>query len=155
MNFKYVSENTFKHITLHDCVIEEVIVQDNKITFVFNHIDVLISHPLNHCNNPKCTGKAELIFENSTELKSLIYNMSYINDDKVIVTQEKNIRTAQLVKIAKDMEVLDVKEEIIEKKYRLTFSGIDEHRNFDVFSLKFKKMVICWNEFMDDAWFVN
>ena len=155
MNFKYVSENTFKHITLHDCVIEEIIVSDNKIIFIFDHIDVLLSHPLNDFDNPKCTGKAELIFENYSELKSLNYETSYINGDKVIVTDEKVIGPSELNKIAKDMEVLDVQEEISGNIFELTFSGIDEYRNFNVFKLKFEKLIVCWNEFRDDAWFVN
>ena len=155
MNFKYVSENTFKQITLHDCVIEEIIFSDNKITFIFDHIDVLLSHPLNGTNNPKCTGKAELIFENYSELKSLNYETSYINGDKVIITKEKIIDEVELNKIAKDMEVLDVQEELSENIFQLTFSGIDEYRNFNVFKLNFEKSIVCWNEFTDDAWFAN
>ena len=83
------------------------------------------------------------------------YATSYINGDKVIITKEKIIDEVELNKIAKDMEVLDVQEELSKNIFQFTFSGIDEYRNFNVFKLKFEKLIVCWNEFTDDAWFAN
>lgn len=155
MDCKYISENTFEHITLHDCVIDEVIIEEDRLKLLFEHIDVLLTHPLNNFDKPQCTGKAALIFENCTVLKSFVHDVSHVNGKQVIIVSEDvNIGEIEFNEMAKDMEILVVEiDDSNENIFQYKFLGNSDDGDFVEFVLKFSKVIICWDEFEGDAWF--
>lgn len=61
--FKYVSRNTIKNLSLHDCDCKKFYYQNNKLVFEMEWMEVLANHPLNPYNKAHQSGisKIELI----------------------------------------------------------------------------------------------
>ena len=151
MIYKYISLNAFEHITLHDCIIDEVRMGKEKVKLMFEHIDVLLSHPLNYFSKPKRTGKAALIFQKCTLLKYFLSEASNDDEEKVI-----NMSYEELNKLAKNMEILRVIiDTSIENMFQYKFIGLNYDGEGVQFVLKFEELIICWNRFEGDAWFAN
>lgn len=110
MFYKYISLNAFEHIALHDCVIDEGILLNDKVKLKFDNINVLFSHPLNYFNRSKRTGKSVMIFEKCTVLKSFASDASHTNEKKVAdVSEDGIIMDSEFNTLVKDIEILEVK----------------------------------------------
>ncbi|GFZ33282.1 hypothetical protein CSC2_38080 [Clostridium zeae] len=148
MFYKYISLNAFEHIALHDCVIDEGIVLNDKVKLTFDSINVLFSHPLNYFNRSKRTGKAAIIFEKCTLLKYFLSEVSNVDEEK-----EMNISEEEFNKLAKNMEIIRVRiDTSMENMLQYKFIGLNDDGDGILFVLKFEKLIICWNRFEGDAW---
>ncbi|GKU25210.1 hypothetical protein [Clostridium folliculivorans] len=154
MFYKYISLNAFEHIALHDCVIDEGILLNDKVKLKFDNINVLFSHPLNYFNRSKRTGKAAIIFEKCTVQKSFASDGSNVNEKKVTnVSDDGIIMESEFNTLTKDMEILQVKiDTSIENMLQYKFIGLNYDGSGVQFVLKFEKLIICWNRFEEDAW---
>ncbi|MBK1810713.1 hypothetical protein JHL18_08690 [Clostridium sp. YIM B02505] len=151
MFYKYISLDAFEHISLHDCVIDEGIVLNDKVKLIFDSINVVFSHPLNYFNRSKRTGKAAIIFEKCTVLKSFLSEVSDVDEEKIMKISEEEFN-----KLAKNMEVLRVRiDTSMEDMLQYKFIGLNDDGNGVQFILKFEKLIICWNRFEGDTWFAD
>ena len=159
MGYKFTSENTLEYIHLHDCVIDNVVISDTKIIFEFEHIDVLPEHPLNNYPNAKCTSTAALIFEDFEVIESILFDTSSIEKKHIIVEQDAVKRSLDIKDLAIGFEVLQAEQKPEQEHYFVyEVHGISPHKyrsDFGMFTLKFSNVKVCWNEFVNDSWFVN
>ncbi len=159
MEYKYISKDTLEYLSLHDCIIQSTKFEKDNLTLDFEHIDVLPSHPNNPYDVAKYTGKASLIFQNCEVLKSFIYDTRFIKKSVIQVEKDAQKVNIDIINLATDFEVLDMK--MIEKNgisYVYEFGGNCSNElgsDFGVFILKFDMVLICWNELINDAWFVG
>ncbi len=157
MEYKFISKNTFENITLHDCIIDSVSLGHKEISIIFEHIDVLKTHPLNTFSEPKYTGNAKLIFKDCIIIKSFYYDTSHnIKQHHLLIPRDAIIKNINFVDLATGMEILSVETEVTDDKFNIyKFMGIGTIGDFAEFHLKFKDLYICWDEFKGDAWFAN
>ncbi|CAH1202267.1 hypothetical protein PAECIP111891_02099 [Paenibacillus allorhizoplanae] len=76
MEYQYISENKIDHLSLHDSVIDKAYVNENELILEFDHLDVLVTHPLNPYPVAKSSGKAAIIFELFEMVQSILYDTS-------------------------------------------------------------------------------
>ncbi|GAE88853.1 hypothetical protein [Acetivibrio straminisolvens] len=159
MDYKFISENTLEYIYLHDCIIDNVTISDSSLIFEFDHIDVFPEHPLNNYPNAKCTGNAALIFEGFEVIESILFDTNNIKKMHIIVEQDSVKRPVDIIDLAMEFLVLQSKWKSQNEQYFLyEFHGTtsDKYRNdFGMFTLKFSNAKVCWNELLNDSWFVN
>jgi hypothetical protein len=154
----YESKNTIEHLSLHDCMIEDAKITNSNLILEFEHIDVLDTHPLNPYGVAKCTGKASLIFENYSVLQSHFFDTRGIKK-RIIVEEDARKTDVAILDLTSGFEVLEVKrlEENNDFSVCKFFGECSNTLNSDFgeFTLKFKNVLICWDELNEDAWFVD
>lgn len=78
---------------------------------------------------------------------------------EINVSQDAKIIDVEILELAIDFEVLDLTEiEATDKYYIFEFGGqssVNFHSDFALLALKFDCVLVCWNELLDDAWFVD
>lgn len=159
MYYKYISSNTLEHISLHDCIIKNASIEGGNLALEFENIDVLNTHPLNPYDVAKCSRKASLIFENFEVIKALVYDTRDVTKRKINVEEDANITNVEISELAIDFEVLHLTEiEVTDKHFIFEFGGLASfkfHSDFALFVLKFDCVLVCWNELLNDSWFVD
>ena len=139
MSYKYSAESG---VTLHDCEINEWIFGDD-ITMVFEDgFDVFADCPRNGTGRHKRTGKSAVILQNG----SLVSGKTYLAND-----EEKQVNKEELTKM--EFDVLDFK--ILPDSVILECDAWKDGKDAGFCELEFscEKVLYCWNEFTDDAWF--
>ena len=139
MSYKYNAESG---VTLHDCEITEWIFGED-ITMVFEDgFDVFADCPRNDTGRHKRTGKSAVILKNS----SFVSGKTYLAND-----EEKQVNKEELTKM--EFDVLDFK--ILPDSVILECDAWEDGSDAGFCELKFscEKVLYCWNEFTDDAWF--
>jgi hypothetical protein len=159
MDYKYISQNTLEYLSLHDCIIEAARIENGDLILDFEHIDVLSTHPLNPNGEAKYTGKASLMFKNFEVLKSFVYDTSNVHKNVIHVEEDASKVCVDILNLAIDFEVLDLKKiDITETNYSYEFGGncsSEFNSDFGVFILRFDSVLVCWNDLLEDAWFVG
>lgn len=61
--YKYILENTLHLISLHDCYIEKIFIENGNLNLYMSNIDIFYNHPLNPYEVPRCTGNAMIRFK--------------------------------------------------------------------------------------------
>lgn len=151
MDYKYISYDTFNNVGLHDCEIEDFIIEGNTLRLQFDHIDVLKEHPLNESNIPKSTGKAEIIFENFNIENSFMYDKSKIKGNNQGISV---IRPAKFQDIIRGVAVLTINtQRYSDGTYFCKIMG--DRNGFFEFWFSFEKSIVCWNKLKKDAWFAH
>lgn len=155
---KFISEDTLNLISLHDCIIEEVSTEGQNLLVVFEHIDVLSEHPLNDTGYAMYTGKALITFVNYEIVESILYDTSGIHGKKRIVVEEDAQKIElEFAELMVDFEVLKNEELQISDSYFIhRFDGstsLKYNADFGYWIIKYKKLIIEWEEFLDKAWF--
>jgi hypothetical protein len=157
MDYRYISENTLEDIYLHDCVIDCASISGNKFLLAFEHIEILPQHPLNFYNSAKNSDKALLIFQDYEVIQSILFDTSDIKKRHIVAEKDANQIHLDIIDLAEGCEVLSVERIEEQNKYfTYKFNGMasSKYRNdFCYFVIKFQKMSVCWNEFLDDSWF--
>ncbi|HPT90131.1 MAG TPA: hypothetical protein PK033_07160 [Acetivibrio sp.] len=159
MDYKFISENTLEYISLHDCVIDNVVISNTRLIFEFEHINVLPEHPLNNYTNAKYTNTAALIFENFEVIESILFDTSSIEKKHIVVEQDAVKRRLDIKDLATGFEVLQAEKKAGQEHWFVyEFYGIAPHKyrsDFSMITLKFSKVKVCWNELIGDSWFAN
>ena len=155
---KFISEDTLNHISLHDCVIEEVSTAGQNLLVIFEHIDVKSDHPLNDTGKAMYTGKALFTFVDIEILDSILYDTSGIRGKRRVVVEEDSQKIElDITELLVDFEVLRNDEIRIEDSYYIhRFDGLTSlkyNADFGYWIIKYKKLIIEWEEFIDTAWF--
>lgn len=146
-SYKFVSENTIEHLSLHDCQCSRLYYMDSTLVFEMEWMEVLSTHPDNPFDNAYQSTKGKIILKNPiVELGKLITDD--IQDDKMLLDIEKiNIY---------DFEMLDFNEKISRNDRFLTLFGIlDEHPKYEFIQMKIKysSSKVMFNELTAVSWF--
>ncbi|SFC45301.1 hypothetical protein [Bacillus sp. UNCCL81] len=141
-SWKYQTTNDyFDYLDFHDCIVEEIKIENNIVTIYFEFIYISNDHPLNPYKVAKSTDKCKLTFYNVKISKAIIY----LDDE-----QEKEVQLIDL----DGMEFLEVKQQLVEKDFIYEIFGTDwKTHNFCSIKLKAKSFKVEWNEFTGDAWY--
>jgi hypothetical protein len=155
---KFISENTLDFVSLHDCIIESISIEGQNLIVSFEHIDVLLKHPLNTTGKSMYTGKAYIRFIEYEIEESILYDTSEIQGKrKIIVEEDAQKRVLPITELLIDFEVLRTEElENTNDYFVRRFDGITSLKyraDFGYLIIKYKKLVIEWNELIDAAWF--
>ncbi|WP_245595988.1 hypothetical protein [Paenibacillus taiwanensis] len=156
--FSFKSENTLNFVSLHDCVIEEVSIEDKNLIVWLEHIDVLSVHPFNHTGFSMYTGKSKVRFIDYEIIESILYDTSQIKGMKHIIVEEAAQKRVMLEsELLLDFEILKNEElQAAEDYFVHRFDGsasLKYNADFGYCIIKYKKIIIEWNEFIDKAWF--
>ncbi|WP_442600748.1 hypothetical protein [Paenibacillus sp. KN14-4R] len=155
---KFISEDTLNLISLHDCITEEISTEGQNLLVVFEHIDVLSEHPLNDTGNAMYTGKAIITFIDYEILESILYDTSGLHGKNGIVVEEDAQKIElEFAELMDDFEVLKNEELQTTDSYFIhRFDGstsLKYNADFGYWMIKYKKLIIEWEEFIDKAWF--
>ncbi|MEY8747074.1 hypothetical protein AB9M62_48935 [Bacillales bacterium AN1005] len=153
----YISENTLQLISLHDCLIKEVVVSGADLILTFGHIDVLADHPLNSTGLSMCTGEAKLRFEHAERITSVLYDTSEsAKQDDPDAEEDSHPREVDMLEILEDFEVLQHSEQLHPNGYVHRFEGIGSvkhNTDYAYVVIRCNRVTVEWNEFTDKAWF--
>lgn len=157
-NIKFKSINTLSLISLHDCLIEEVLKTEQNLSILFDHIDVLSDHPLNDTGNAMYTGKARFTFVEFEILDSILYDTSNIKGKNRIIVEENAQRIElDISELLVEFEVLKNEEISNSDSYFIQrFDGSSSSKynsDFGYWIIKYKKLIIEWEELINKAWF--
>ncbi|MBB6632618.1 hypothetical protein [Cohnella sp. AR92] len=124
----------------------------------FEHIDVLSDHPLNSTGKAMYTGKAMITFIDHEIVESFLYDTTGIKGkSRIDVEEDAQKKELQISELLLDFEVL--KEEQLQKTdnyFVHRFDGILSRKynaDFGYCTLKYKSLIIEWDELIDRAWF--
>lgn len=157
MGYQYVSKNMLEQLSLHDCVIDKAYINENELILEFDHLDVLETHPLNPYPVAKYSGKAAIIFESFDLVQSILYDTSMVSKKHIKVEEDAEILDIDILELAQEFEVLkvDVKSKISPFVYEFHGTASLKYRaEFGSFIIECHSVKICWNELLEDAWFV-
>lgn len=154
MEFKYITTNELENFSLHDCLIENIYNEQGELTFQLSHVDVLESNSCNKTSNAKTTNEAEIIF--------LDYNIHYI---EINYFEKDTVRIEKpdfkdLLYYLKDTQILQCVDIIKYNSNFLYYFLVDSMNNkSEQYLLKliidFNSVIIRWNKYDGDAWFVR
>ena len=139
MNFKITAESG---VTLHDCEITEWIFGED-ITMLFGDgFDVFEDCPQNDTGRHKRTGKAAVVLKSADFVSGKLYLEN---------NEEKQIDKNDLTEL--ELEILDFK--ILPDSVILECDAWKNEKDAGFCELEFscEKVLYCWNEYTDDAWF--
>ena len=139
MDFKYCAETD---ITLHDCEIAKWIFTED-ITMVFEDgFDVFADCPQNDTGRHKRTGKSAVILKNG----------GFVSGELSLENNEvKSFSDNELTEL--ELEILDFK--ILPDSVILECDAWKDGKDAGFCELEFscEKVLYCWNDYTDDAWF--
>lgn len=147
MDWKFVSDD-MDSISLHDCDISEFIFGEDIELIFEDGFDVTASNPLNGTGRHKRTGKAAVILKNgrfiSAEYPSYEENGNTVPAESIALNELSRL----------ELEVYDI------DGYEngvLTLAcnawNTDNGSAFCTVTISCEKILFCWSEFTDDAWF--
>jgi hypothetical protein len=153
-DFRFISTNTLDHVSLHDCIIETVNFVEKQLTFSFDHIDVLPSHPLNPFEKPKYTGKAAVVFEDAVVLESILFDTSDIRHLKAIIveTDAKRIEM-DIIGLAENFKVSICTQNASDSGYFIEGFPWKYQTEFGQIMISCKQVKVYWNKLLADTWF--
>ncbi|MGZ4164775.1 MAG: hypothetical protein ACXVPK_12140 [Tumebacillaceae bacterium] len=134
------NDEFFDCLDFHEAMIEKIQVHENKIIVDLESINVLAKHPLNPFDVAKNTGRCQLIFLEPIENEAVIF-IEDKHPQPIKCTDFKEYEIYQFDRVESEKEVL----------YKIY--GADNW--FCDWVVKAKGIVVSWNEFNGDAWFVN
>lgn len=100
-----------------------------------------------------------MIFEDFEVIQSVLLDTSKVVKKYIIAEQDAFKMPLNIKDLAKEFVVLQIEKKSEEEHYfTYEFSGIASHKyrsDFGMFILKFRSAKVCWDELVDDSWFVN
>ncbi|WBW98380.1 hypothetical protein [Oceanirhabdus sp. W0125-5] len=159
-DYNYFSENTIELMSVHDCYIESIELDDNKMTWKMSHLDILPEHALNPFNTPKQTDSGLIYFE-KYRIVSMKKDYGVTIDSKTkkpigkpkIIVIDKILR--EHLDLLNDTQVLSCN--LLNRtnnRYKYYFL-IDTFEYMIEIEVEFQNAKIYWNEYKNDAWFAS
>lgn len=148
MEWKFISDNC-DSISLHDCDISEFVFGEDVVLIFEDGFDVAAQNLLNETGRHKRTGKAAAVLKNGRYISGeMSLGRVYNSAGEGFTDECRSIEKNELSEL--ELEVLDFKFE----DGTAFFVG-DSWKEHSFCELKFscEKVIFCWNEFTDDAWF--
>ncbi|MDQ0063252.1 hypothetical protein [Paenibacillus harenae] len=139
--WKYsTNDDYFDFLDFHDAVVEKIQVFENQIVVDIESINILADHPLNPYGVAKNTDHCRLIFVHPTFSEATLFL-----EDKIPQQIEcTDFKELEILKFARSKQPDDYLYEIF---------GSDNQ--FCEWRVKAKGLILYWNEFVGDAWFVG
>ncbi|MED5016494.1 hypothetical protein P9847_04135 [Paenibacillus chibensis] len=116
------------------------------------------THPRNSNGKAMYSGKAVLKFINFEILESVLYDTSKIKSKKrIVVEDDAQEKVLDISELLVDFEVLKTEEiQTQDNIYIHRFDGstsLKYNADFGYWIIKYKKLIIEWDELIDTAWF--
>lgn len=155
----FTTDQYFEELNFHDCHIKFVQEATNKLIVELEYIFISEKHPLNPYAVAKSTDRCRLIFEDVSSVKAELYvdvNLEK-NSENTITDQETKLETRPVQpEYLNNMEIETFEMNQTEKENTFNLQGIDwKTHEFCGLIIRAKLFTVEWNNFLDDAWYVN
>ena len=141
--FRYVSENTIDHLSLHDCDCSAMRSDGEDLAFEVEWIEVLATHPDNPFPQAHQSGKGRIVLHGA-----VIEQGELIKDDN-------RTRIADVSQV-KGFEVLSFDEERKDGGFELSlygvFSGIED-ADYIQMKIRYSSSTVMFGELGEVSWF--
>lgn len=141
----YSSKNGLDQIDFHDCNIEVINIEHNKLILNLESVNVLSEHKLNPYDVAKNTDKCTLEFYNVESYESGIFDRNEETKTNIDLINNKDFEILKL----------DIIEEGKRNLYRIFGVSTSYNNEFSEIIIKAEYTIIKWNEYITDAWFVD
>ena len=141
--FRYVSENTIEHLSLHDCGCSVMRFDGDDLIFEMQWMEVLATHPDNPFPQAHQSGEGRIVLHCAH-----IERGEFVKGDKSAPIGE----TAQV----KDFEILDFDEERKDGGFELSFFGVfsgAEDADFIEMKIRCSSSAVMFSELGEVSWF--
>lgn len=141
--FRYVSENTIEHLSLHDCGCSVMRFDGDDLIFEMQWMEVLATHPDNPFPQAHQSGEGRIILHGAH-----IERGELIKGDKSSPID----KTAQV----KDFEILVFDEEKSDGGFVLSLYGIsvgEPKADFIQMKIRYSSSEVMFNELGGESWF--
>lgn len=142
--WKYKTTNKFfDYLDFHDCVVEKTIVEKDTVIIDFEFIYVSPEHPLNPYGVAKSTDNCRLTFYGVTDKNAVIHY-----DDGM----EKQVLITDL----EEMEFMQFDQKPLGTSMIFEMSGTDGRTHqFSIIQIIAISFTLEWNDFTENAWYVD
>lgn len=141
--FRFVSQNTIDHLSLHDCVCSQLTVNSAEIVFEMQWLEVLASHPDNPFPQAHQSGKGRIVLH-----KPVVKSGELTTGD----TQTQIPETA----VIKDFEILEFDEQATESGFELSLYGVsvgEPKADFIEMKIAYESSEVMFDELGEASWF--
>jgi len=142
-SYKYISENTIQHISLHDCCCSRMHWDESFFILEMEWMEVLASHPDNPFEKAHQSGTGRIILN-----EAVLESGELIKDD-----HRKAINTINEIK---DFEILDFDEIINDGRFELSLFGDsvrEPEADFIKIKVSYPSSTVMFNELGELSWF--
>ena len=140
---KYISENTMRHISLHDCCCSRMHWNGSSFILEMEWMEVLASHPDNPFDKAHQSGTGRIILN-----EAVLESGELIKDDH---------RTAiNTINEIKDFEILDFDEIINDGRFELSLFGDsvgEPEADFIKMKVSYSSSTVMFNDLGEISWF--
>ena len=141
--FRYVSENTVEHLSLHDCECSAVRFEGADLIFEVEWIEVLATHPDNPFPQAHQSGEGRIVLHGA-----VIERGELVKDDE-------NTSIGDVAQV-KSFEVLSFDEERKDGGFELSlfgvFSGVED-ADFIEMKIRYSSSTVMFGELGEVSWF--
>ncbi|WP_282020900.1 hypothetical protein [Planomicrobium okeanokoites] len=153
------TDQYFEEMNFHDCFITSVQAASSDLSVELDYIYISEKHPLNPNAAAKSTDRCRLIFKDVSSVRAELYvdvNPQRPIDIKASEQESKletrPVETAYLNKM--EIETFSMNQSENEKEFIL--QGIDwKTHEFCGLIVRCEGFIVEWNDFLEDAWYVN
>ena len=141
--FRFVSQNTIDHLSLHDCVCSQMTVNSAEIVFELEWMEVLASHPDNPFPQARQSGEGRVVLH-----KPVVESGVLITGD----TQTQIPETAVIT----DFEILEFDEQATESGFELSLYGVsvgEPKADFIEMKIAYESSEVMFDELGEASWF--
>jgi hypothetical protein len=150
MRYKYASSDCYEHISLHDNIINKIILEKKRhdtknIALIFDEgFDVVKTHFLNDTGKSKHTSSSRIDLVNA----HFLYGEVYCHNQ-----EKQQIDIALLLDESSEFEVLEVHREENNLKLMGIIKTAEFKNEFAALSFSCDEVIFSWNDYSSDAWF--
>lgn len=142
-NFKYISENTIRYLSLHDCCCTRMYWDKSLLILEMEWMEVLASHPDNPFEKAHQSGTGRIVLKDAA-IKS---GELVIGDSRIPIDPLKEI---------KDFQILTFDEIIDNGKFQLSLFGDsvrEPEAEFIEMKVDYSSSKVMFNELGEISWF--
>ena len=146
-NFRYISENTIQHLSLHDCVCTKLFYENASLIFEMDWMEVLSTHPDNPFGQAHQSGSGRIVLSDSIA-----------DNIKLAHWSSNGIKTITLTELTgiNDFEILDFNEEKTKDGFILSLYGVfgrDSQFDSIEMSIRYSSSKVMFNDLGAVSWF--
>ena len=146
--YKYLSENELDTFSFHDCFINDILIIDNDVRWLMEHIDVKENNKCNTFPSDMQVNDAVITFKHCG-YKNGRKQFSTISDKKDEYLKSNSLENIN--NIIKNCR-MSYGESI---KMGIAFFEIIQADYLFTFKVKYDSVIVEWNEFNKSAWYVR
>jgi hypothetical protein len=153
------TDQHFEELNFHDCHIKSVQEASNDLIVELEYIYISETHPLNPNATAKSTDRCRLTFKDVSSVKAELYmDVPTQNIADLTASEQETQLKTKLVRpeYLNKMEIETFEMNRTEKENIFTLQGIDwKTHEFCGLIIRSKGFTVAWNEFLEDAWYVD